>query len=149
MNWKGSARKRTWPNRSSVPEFVCRNSGNHETLRPGQPACISNAPGLKDRNHPPPPGGGVGQREPDLRGRMIQLPFSERIEIVLAIVVDIGSFWILRFHIHLIPETKKKDTGVNTEYTQLRQVTTSPHSGGSFPIHHLSDAKPQHRKRPD
>jgi hypothetical protein len=39
---------------------------------------------------------------------MIQLPFFERIETVLAIVVDIGSFWILRFHVHLIPETIRK-----------------------------------------
>jgi hypothetical protein len=39
---------------------------------------------------------------------MVQLPFSERIEIVLAIVVDIGRFWILRFDAHLIPETIRK-----------------------------------------
>ena len=39
---------------------------------------------------------------------MIQLPFSERIEIVLSITGHVGSLWILRGQGYLVPEKERK-----------------------------------------
>jgi len=71
------------------------------------------------------------QNKKHLRSWMIQLPFSERIEIVLSITFQVGSLWILRGHGDLVPEKEStmeyKSTQCSTrvhnavqEYTRLR-----------------------------